>query len=130
VCSPSNTSMTLVSLDSLNLNFSNRLVRTRMPGGVGGAQPRAAPYPNQGWAAREAGKRGFEKVITYTMDDESATILKAVGWTAEATTKGRSWSAPSRIREDKTPTVNKVRWACQTKPAKKNRAQGPVLSLP
>jgi hypothetical protein len=39
--------MTLASPDSLNLNFSNRLVRTRMPGGVGGAQPRAAPYSNQ-----------------------------------------------------------------------------------
>jgi hypothetical protein len=32
-------------LDSHNLNFSNRPVRTRMPGGVAGAQPEmAAPY--------------------------------------------------------------------------------------
>ena len=33
---------------SADLNFSNRPVRTRMPGGVGGAQPiMAAPYPDE-----------------------------------------------------------------------------------
>ena len=32
-----------------DLNFSNRPVRTRMPGGVAGAQPRmAAPYADFG----------------------------------------------------------------------------------
>ena len=29
-------------------NFSNRLVRTRMPGGVAGARLTAAPYADQG----------------------------------------------------------------------------------
>gem|GEM_PF-4499672 len=31
--------------DSPNLNFSNRLVRTRMPGGVGGERLRPSPIP-------------------------------------------------------------------------------------
>lgn len=31
----------------MNLNFSNRLVRTRMPGGVGGAGARRRPYPDK-----------------------------------------------------------------------------------
>ena len=30
----------------MNLNFSNRPVRTRMPGGVGGAGARRRPYPD------------------------------------------------------------------------------------
>lgn len=33
--------------DSHDLNFSNRLVRTRMPGGVAGARLTAAPYADQ-----------------------------------------------------------------------------------
>jgi hypothetical protein len=37
----------LESLDSHDLNFSNRLVRTRMSGGVAGAQLSAAPYAVQ-----------------------------------------------------------------------------------
>ena len=32
--------------DSHDLNFSNRPVRTRMPGGVAGAQSMTAPYAN------------------------------------------------------------------------------------
>ena len=33
-----------------NLNSSNRPVRTRMPGGVGGARSKTAPYPDlRGW---------------------------------------------------------------------------------
>ena len=34
-----------ISYDSHDLNFSNRLVRTRMPCGVAGAQLTAAPMP-------------------------------------------------------------------------------------
>ena len=43
--SPSNTSMNLEYPDSHDLNFSNRLVRARMPGGVAGARLTAAPMP-------------------------------------------------------------------------------------
>lgn len=43
--SPSNTSMNLEYPDSHDLNFSNRLVRACMPGGVAGARLTAAPMP-------------------------------------------------------------------------------------
>ena len=63
-----------------------------------------------GWAARQAKKRGFSRIITYTLASESATTLKAVGWAQEATVKGRSWNTASRPREDKAPTEDKIRW--------------------
>ncbi|MDB5917875.1 MAG: hypothetical protein JWR40_2109, partial [Massilia sp.] len=43
------TSIVLACLASLNLNYSNRPVRTRMPGGVAGEQPSwLPPMPMQG----------------------------------------------------------------------------------
>lgn len=63
-----------------------------------------------GWAAREAKKRGFEKVITYTRQDEPGTTLKAAGWTVEHTTKGRHWDAPGRPREKQGEAIGKFRW--------------------
>lgn len=62
------------------------------------------------WAAKQALRRGFEKIITYTLDGEPGTTLKAAGWVVEHRTKGRSWSTASRLRDDKTPTVDKLRW--------------------
>lgn len=61
-------------------------------------------------AAREAKRRGFAKIITYTLETEAGTSLKAVAWEAVAKTKGGSWSRPSRERTDKAPTCRKVRW--------------------
>ncbi len=66
-----------------------------------------------GWAAREAKRRGFERIITYTLASEPGTTLTAAGWTAESYTPGRRWSSPSRPRGDNTPTEDKVRW-CRT----------------
>lgn len=62
-------------------------------------------------AAREAKRRGFEKIITYTLESESGHALKASGWAIEAKTRGGSWSRPSRARQDVGPTCPKVRWA-------------------
>jgi len=62
-------------------------------------------------AAREAKRRGFEKIITYTLETESGTSLRAAGWTPEARTKGGTWNRPSRARTDKAPTCRKTRWA-------------------
>lgn len=64
-----------------------------------------------GEAAREARRRGFSRVITYTLATEPADTLKAAGWTQDAVTKGGSWNRPSRARTDKAPTGLKVRWA-------------------
>lgn len=67
-----------------------------------------------GWCAREARKRRFEKIITYTLAGvESATSLKAAGWTPEYVTRGGSWNCPSRPRTDAAPTSPKIRWSRQ-----------------
>jgi hypothetical protein len=70
-----------------------------------------------GWAAREAKKRGFAKIITYTLVSESAVSLKAVGWKPAARTKGGSWNRPGRARVDSAPTVPKIRWERELKAA-------------
>jgi hypothetical protein len=72
------------------------------------------------WAAREARKRGFQKIITYTLEDEAGTSLRAAGWQIEHTTRGGSWNTPSRARVDKTVTSVKNRWS----PAIGQRASG------
>ena len=66
-----------------------------------------------GWSAREAKRRGFERIITYTLESEPGTTLRAVGWAAEAVVRGRrrGWDSPARPRGDNSPKVNKTRWA-------------------
>jgi hypothetical protein len=69
-----------------------------------------------GWAAREAKRRGFARIITYTLESEAGTTLKAAGWTAEALTRGGSWNRPGRPRIDQAPTCRKVRWCRELNP--------------
>lgn len=69
-----------------------------------------------GWAAREAKKRRFRKIVTYTLDSELGTSLIAAGYTAEATTRARprGWDTASRPRDgEATPNCAKTRWARQ-----------------
>ncbi len=62
-------------------------------------------------AARRAAKAlGYKTLITYTLAEEPGTSLKASGFKEVARTKGGSWSRPSRPRDDKSPTVEKIRW--------------------
>jgi hypothetical protein len=63
-----------------------------------------------GEARREARRRGYKTVVTYTLETEAATTLKAVGWRRAARTKGGSWNVPSRPRKDAAPTGRKIRW--------------------
>ena len=63
-----------------------------------------------GAAAREAKRRGYRLIVTYTLASEDGTTLRAAGWTRAARIKGRSWSSPSRPRKDKHPTEDKLRW--------------------
>lgn len=63
-----------------------------------------------GACARVAREMGYERIITYTLASESGTSLKASGWKRDGNTPGRSWSVPSRPRQDKHPIVPKVRW--------------------
>lgn len=64
-----------------------------------------------GWAAREARRRGFARIQTYTLIHEPGTSLVAAGWDRDGETRGGSWSSPSRPRADRAPTCPKVRWS-------------------
>ncbi|KVQ85550.1 hypothetical protein WK07_04470 [Burkholderia multivorans] len=61
-------------------------------------------------AARAAFAMGYERIGTYTMAHESGASLRAAGWECTGETPGRSWSVPSREREDKHPIGKKLRW--------------------
>lgn len=65
-----------------------------------------------GAAARQAAAKGYrrDQVVTFTLDDEPGTSLRAAGWVLDGQTKGGSWSRPSRRREDVSPTCVKNRW--------------------
>ena len=63
------------------------------------------------WAAREAKRRGFTKIITYTLETESGTSLKAAGWHVEHRSAGGVWNRPSRERAPSGPTCAKLRWS-------------------
>lgn len=74
-------------------------------------------------AARIAKELGYAKIITYILETEDGTSLKASGWHLEAdNVGGGSWDVPSRHRETeqyqlnlfdnkaKYPMVKKQRW--------------------
>ena len=51
-------------------------------------------------AARIAKEMGYQKIITYILESESGTSLRASGWSCEAVGVGGSdWNVPSRPRE-------------------------------
>ena len=72
--------------------------------------------------ARISKEMGYKKIITYILDSENGTSLKASGWKLEAdNVGGGSWSSPSRPRElvevnlfgekQKYPITKKQRWS-------------------
>lgn len=63
------------------------------------------------WQAARA--MGYTKLITYTLEDEPGTSLKAGGWKREYVTRGKSWNVPTRARVDKHPLGNKVLWSIE-----------------
>ena len=50
------------------------------------------------------------QVITYTLDSEPGTSLRAAGYVPVAVTRGETWDRPGRPRADRAPTSPKVRW--------------------
>lgn len=61
--------------------------------------------------ARIAREMGYSKIITYILETEEGTSLKASGWKYEADTQGnRSWDCKSRPRNTSAPTCSKHRW--------------------
>lgn len=57
---------------------------------------------------RVAKNLGYRKLITYILNTEPGTSLKASGWTLIGERGGGSWSVPSRPRVDKHPTQPKL----------------------
>jgi len=64
-----------------------------------------------GAAAREAKRRGFDRVQTFTIDgEESGTSLIAAGWSVDRVNKGGDWSRKDRPREGGNSAAPKARW--------------------
>ena len=77
-------------------------------------------------SARVAKDMGYSKIITYILDEETGTSLKASGWHLDKDkVGGANWSVPSRPREvaeinlfgekRKYPTSLKQRWVKELK---------------
>lgn len=63
-----------------------------------------------GAAWRAASAMGYRRLVTYTLVTEPGTSLRAAGWKDLYVTPGRSWSVPSRPREDRHPLGQKQLW--------------------
>lgn len=70
------------------------------------------------WRAARA--LGWRKAITYTLQSERGTSVKAAGWTCIGEAGGGSWNVPSRPRIDNHPLESKMRWEI--------KADGPSVS--
>jgi hypothetical protein len=67
-----------------------------------------------GAVTRAASALGYKRLITYTLESEPGTTLKAVGWREVWKTPGGSWSSKSRPRVDTHPTTPKTLWEAPT----------------
>lgn len=61
-------------------------------------------------AWRAARAMGYRRLITYILDTESGTSLRASGWKEIGRAGGLSWNVPSRPRVDKAPRQMKIRY--------------------
>jgi hypothetical protein len=73
-----------------------------------------------GWSAREAERRGWSHIITYTRADEEGTSVRAAGWQQEATVRGRGWHSSRRYRANPNAWIDKVRWGKPLRPRRPN----------
>ncbi|MDO5549421.1 MAG: hypothetical protein Q4F79_13175 [Eubacteriales bacterium] len=66
-----------------------------------------------GRAARIAREMGYQRIVTYILDSEIGSSLKAAGWRFDGMTDAKSWDCPSRPRQTKAPVCAKQRWIKQ-----------------
>ena len=78
-----------------------------------------------GFAAKEAARRGFAKIITYTRIDEPGTSLKAAGWTREGRCRGHGWNSRRRPRSNRNGWIDKFRWSRLLQPSRGSTAPRP-----
>jgi len=60
---------------------------------------------------RIAREMGYRELVTYILDTETGTSLKAAGWLCLGRAGGISWDVPSRPREDHSPRQLKIKYA-------------------
>ena len=55
---------------------------------------------------------GYRRILTYILDTEPGTTLRAAGWKlmAHVGYAGKTWDTPSRRRTQRSPTNIKQRW--------------------
>ena len=61
-------------------------------------------------AARAAKAMGYRKIITYTLDDEPGTSLRAAGWTCMGRAGGKRWTGNRCPDVDLCPPQMKLRY--------------------
>ena len=61
-------------------------------------------------ARRAAFAMGYKRIITYILESEPGTSLKAAGWKFVSFAGGGTWSRPSRKRDDNAPLERKQLW--------------------
>lgn len=59
---------------------------------------------------------GYQRLITYTLPEESGASLRGAGWKLIGEAGGGSWSRGSRPRVDKHPLQTKLRWEALAAP--------------
>lgn len=62
-------------------------------------------------AARAAKAMGYERIITYTLDTEAGTSLKAAGWNCEGRAGGLRWTGKRTPHDSQYPEQMKLRYS-------------------
>jgi hypothetical protein len=70
-----------------------------------------------GAAAKATFALGYSRIGTYILKREAGTSVVAAGWKLIGETPGRSWSVPSRPRDDKHPIEPKLLFEIERKAA-------------
>ena len=81
-------------------------------------------------SAREAERRGFSRIITYTRADENGASLRAAGWASEGAAGGRGWHSSRRSRSNRNAWVMKQRWSrpLLPRPAPRSKLRAAMFS--
>lgn len=61
-------------------------------------------------AARAAKALGYARIITYTLDTEPGTSLRAVGWYGAGNVRPEPWDRPARQRRTPDLVGGKLKW--------------------
>ncbi len=63
-----------------------------------------------GACRRAAFALGYRRLVTYVLDTEPGTSLRAAGWRCAGKVRGKPWNTPRRPRVDRHPIRDRYRW--------------------